>query len=114
VMVPGARERWFLPEHRDTPDAQRILAELAAIPAAGYAACCEAVAEWDFRSELPSVGAPATLLFGEDDPVTTADVRETLARGIAGAHVVSVPGAHLVNVDNPEAFTAAVLEESDD
>jgi 3-oxoadipate enol-lactonase len=42
VIVPGARERWFLPEHRDTPDAQRILAELAAIPAAGYAACSAA------------------------------------------------------------------------
>ena len=114
VMVPGARERWFLPEHRDTPEAQRILAELAAIPPAGYAACCEAVAEWDFRGELPRVAARTTLLFGDDDPVTTAEVRETLIRGIAHARSVSIPGAHLVNVDNPQAFMAAVLEESDD
>jgi 3-oxoadipate enol-lactonase len=114
VMVPGARERWFLPEHRDTPDAQRILAELAAIPPAGYAACCEAVSEWDFRDELPSVAARTTLLFGDHDSVTTADVRETLVRGIARARALSIPGAHLANVDNPEAFTAAVLEESDD
>jgi 3-oxoadipate enol-lactonase len=52
VTVPGARERWFTPRFVDSPEATRILADLAATPAEGYAACCEAVGSFDFHERL--------------------------------------------------------------
>jgi 3-oxoadipate enol-lactonase len=108
VVAPGARERGFTPAFRDAPEAQRILDELASTPRAGYAACAEAVGDWDFRGELDRIAVPPLLVFGEHDPMTTPAVRETLA-GIAGARVVTIPDAsHLANVERPEAFVAAV------
>jgi 3-oxoadipate enol-lactonase len=110
VTVEGARERWFTPACRDAAAARRILVQLAEIPAEGYAACAEAVGEWDFRDQLNRVAPGALLLFGEEDPVTPPEVRETLIQGIREAQVAVVAGAaHLANVEQPEAFTAAVL-----
>jgi 3-oxoadipate enol-lactonase len=110
VTVDGARERWFTPAFRDAPAARRVLEQLAEIPAEGYAACAEAVGEWDFRDELYRVAPGALVLFGEEDPVTPAEVRETLLDGIRDARAAYVRGAaHLANVEQPEAFTAAVL-----
>jgi 3-oxoadipate enol-lactonase len=110
VTVDGARERWFTPAFRDAPEARRILEQLVEISAEGYAACAEAVGEWDFRDELHRVAPGALVLFGEEDPVTPAEVRETLLRGLPAARAAYVPGAaHLANVEQPEAFTTAVL-----
>ena len=109
VVVDGARERWFTPGFRDAAEARRILDELAGLDREGYAACCEAVAEWDFRSELSRIAAPTTLVFGADDAVTTAEVRATLADGIAHARTVDIPGAaHLANVEQPVLFMEAI------
>ncbi len=110
VTVAGARERWFTERFRDAPEARRILDELAAVPAEGYAACAEAVGEWDFRAELHRIAPPTLVLFGAEDPVTTDEVRRTLADGIRGARTVVVPeAAHLAVVERPEAVAAAVL-----
>lgn len=110
VTVAGARERWFTPAFRDTPEAKRILDALVAVPGDGYAACAEAVGEWDVRDELGRVAGGPLVLFGADDPVTPADVQETLLSGIPGARHASVANAaHLANVEQPDAFAAAVL-----
>ena len=75
----------------------------------GYAACCKAVGTFDFRGDLQRIQPPTLVLYGEDDPVTTSEILDKLAtirrarrRGIAHA-------AHLANVEQPEAFSAAVL-----
>jgi 3-oxoadipate enol-lactonase len=110
VTVDGARERWFTAAFRDAPAARRMLERLAEIPAEGYAACAEAVGEWDFRDELHRVAPGTLVLFGDDDPVTPSAVRETLLDGIPDARPAFVAhAAHLANVEQPEAFTAAVL-----
>lgn len=109
VVVEGARERWFTPPFRDTAEARRILGELAALEPEGYAAGCEAVAEWDFQGQLSRIAVPTTLVFGADDAVTTPEVRSTLERGIPQATTVEIPrAAHLANVEQPELFTEAI------
>ena len=110
VTLDGARERWFTPAFRDSPAARRILEDLCAVPAEGYAACCEAVGRFDFREELAAVASPTLVVYGEDDPVTPPPVVDELAEGIPGARRVGIPqAAHLANVEQPEAFNAAVL-----
>jgi 3-oxoadipate enol-lactonase/4-carboxymuconolactone decarboxylase len=111
ATVEGARERWFTAPFRDEPAAAAVLEELAAVPAEGYAACCDAVGDWDFRSELGRVAAPTLVVAGAEDPTVTPAVCETLVDGIPGARLVVIPDAsHIVNVEQPDAFTAEFQE----
>jgi 3-oxoadipate enol-lactonase len=106
----GARERWFTTPFRDTPRARALLDELGRIPSAGYAACCEAVGAFDFHGELERIAAPTLVVYGEDDVVTPPDVVDELVDGIPGAQRVGIPhAAHLANVEQADAFNAAVL-----
>jgi 3-oxoadipate enol-lactonase len=109
VVVDGARERWFTPSFRDSEEAVRIIEDLRSIPPEGYAACCEAVGAFDFRGDVQRIAAPTLVLFGEEDPVTAPPVIDELA-AIPHARVVGLAhAAHLANVEQPEAFSAAVL-----
>jgi 3-oxoadipate enol-lactonase len=113
VLADATMERWFSPDfHRSDPDAvARIRAMFVSTPAEGYAACCEAIREWDFRSELGRIATPTLVLSAEHDPSTPPESGQTIADGIPGASFHVFPGArHLSNVEQPEAFTAALLE----
>ena len=68
VIVEGARDRWFTPAFRESPEARVILDELATMSAEGYAACCEAVGAFDFRGELHRIASPTLAIFGSEDP----------------------------------------------
>jgi len=110
AVAAGVRERWFTPAFRDSPAAQAVVDELLAIPAGGYARGCEAVGAFDFRHELGRIGQPVLVLAGAEDPVTPTEVIEPLVSGIRNAAFATIPhAAHLANVEQPDAFTAAVL-----
>ena len=80
------------------------------MPPEGYAACCEAVADFDFRAELGRVAAPTLVVAGAEDGLITAAVCEQLVSGIPDARLAVIDGAaHLVNVEQPDAFAEAVL-----
>jgi 3-oxoadipate enol-lactonase len=109
-VVPGAAERWFTPAFVESAAARRILDDLGSMSAEGYAACCEAVASFDFRADLHRIVPPTLVLFGEADPVTPRSVIEELEAGISDARSIGIGcAAHLANVEQPEAFSAAVL-----
>lgn len=109
VVVEGARERWFTPAFRDSDEAGRIIDDLRGIPPEGYAACAEAVGAFDFRADLGSIASPTLVVVGEQDSVTPPNVVDELAT-IPGSRVVTIPrAAHLANVEQPDAFSAAVL-----
>jgi 3-oxoadipate enol-lactonase len=106
-VADGTMSRWFTPAYGDTAE---FRAMFVATPPEGYAACCDALHDWDFRAELGSISTPTLVLAGEDDPSTPPDQAELIAAGIQGARVAVIPaGAHLVNVEQPEAFNRAVL-----
>jgi len=110
AVVAGARERWFTAGFGDSAEADRILAELADVSDEGYAACCEAVGAFDFHDDLHRVAAPTLVVVGVEDPVVTPETVDTLVHGIPDTRLVSIPNAaHLVNVEQPEAFTPALL-----
>lgn len=99
-LVAGARERWFTPAFRDDPRAEAILDDLRGISRAGYAACAEAVGDWDFRDEATRISVPTLVVYGREDPVTSPDVRAQLAH----LPSVEIAGAHLANVESPDQF----------
>lgn len=71
-----------------------------------YIAACEALASFDVRAGLGSVGAPTLVLVGSEDQVTGPAEARTLVAGIPDARLAVVPGAsHLVPVEQPAAVT---------
>ena len=80
--------------------------QLAATPAEGYARCCEASGQMDLRSDLARIKVPTTVILGRLDPVIDDDSRRLLADL---GPVVELDAAHLANVEQPAAFSEAVL-----
>ncbi len=107
-VAEATMARWFTPGFAGTAPYRETL---ASTPAEGYIACCNALAVWDFRSELIGISAPTLVVVGAEDPATPPEQAEAIAEGIPGARLAVMPGAaHLVNVEQPEAFNRAVLD----
>jgi len=112
ALADATMERWFSPEfHASDPDKVAwIRGMFASTPAEGYAGCCEAIREWDFRPELGRIAAPTLVLSAENDPSTPPESGRVIADAIPDARFQVLPGArHLANVEQPEPFTAALL-----
>jgi len=77
----------------------------------GYAGCCAAIRDMDQRDLLAGIGVPTLVLAGDRDVSTPwAGNGDLLAQSIAGARAVRLPAAHLLNIERPRSFTAALLE----
>jgi 3-oxoadipate enol-lactonase len=64
----------------------------------------------DRTPELASIKVPTLLLVGTDDVLSPPAEAEDMAARIPQARVVLIPGAgHLSNLENPDAFTAALM-----
>ena len=104
--------RWFTAEtFAGRPELPARFRELlASQPAEGYAGCCEALADWDFRDELPRVAVPTLVLAGGADEATPAADTDLLAERIPHArHTVLEGAAHLANLERPREFADAAL-----
>jgi 3-oxoadipate enol-lactonase len=113
AITSAVIERWFTPTFRERePDkVARIAAMLHTTPAAGYAGCCAAIRDMDQRAALRAVTAKDVLVItGARDPATPPAEGELIRGSIAGAKSVSLDAAHLSNIEQPQAFTRAVLE----
>jgi 3-oxoadipate enol-lactonase len=110
-LVASREGTWYTPdfatEHPD--ETERLLAMLRATEPEGYAGCCEALAEFDVRSELGQIGVPTLVVAGTEDPATPVETMRELADGIPGATFVEVKGAaHLVNVEGVDTVNEAL------
>lgn len=106
---------WLTPQHaREHPEnRERLRALLAGSPPEGYAACCGAIERMDLRDDIGRISAPTLVISGSDDPSTPRHHQEAIAARIPGArHETIAPGAHLSNVEQPDAFNALVLEHT--
>ena len=105
--------RWFTPGFTQThPESVALVTSmLEAASAAGYAGCCEVLSEVDLVAGLGAISAPALILAGSDDPGVPIAVAASLAESIPGSALqVISPGAHLLNVEQPAKFNAAVID----
>ncbi len=111
-MVEPSVQRWFTPGF--AASASRALdpmrAVLAGLDPRGYAACCAAVRDADFRESVRTIAVPVLVIAGSNDPSTTAQQGRELADAIPGARFVELPAAHISNVEQPGRFTAALLD----
>jgi len=114
AVADGTMERWFSDEFRaaEPEVVARVRAMVASTPAEGYASCCEAIRDWDFRGELGRISAPTLVLSAAADPSTPPEAGRAIADGIQGASfaVLPAPTRHLSNWERPEEFATTVLE----
>ena len=103
--------RWFTKGflERAPQTVARIQEMFAATPLEGYLACGAAVRDMDHRELLPKISVPTLVIAGKHDGATPPEANEYISKHIAGAKFALVDAAHLSNVEQPEAYTAAVL-----
>ena len=64
----------------------------------------------DFRATTPTITAPVMVIVGSKDPATLPEYGHEIAKMIKGSKVVSLEAAHLSNIEQPKAYTDAVLD----
>lgn len=65
----------------------------------------------DSTPMLPGVAVPTLVVTGAEDEMIPVDESRKMARDIPGARLVIIPGAgHLANLEQPDAFNAALTE----
>jgi 3-oxoadipate enol-lactonase len=110
TVAAAVIERWFTPGFRAS-SAEKVAAArrmLEDSPPEGYAACCAVIRDMDQRETIVQIKAPTLLIYGGSDPVTPASDAHFLSQRIAGAVEVELAAAHLSNVEQASAFTAAM------
>ena len=103
--------RWFTPDFASAhPDeVARGRAMVRSTDPGSYAMFAELLAGADLTGSLGSIGSPTLTIAGADDVAIPPEHADTIAGGIPDASVVRIPdAAHLVNVEQPAAFTSAL------
>ena len=96
---------------RERPDVVARVRELVlANPSVAIAGAIRALmSRPDSTPLLATIHVPTLILVGDEDTVTPVANAEEMQRAIAGAELVKIPGAgHLSNLEQPEAFDAAL------
>lgn len=104
--------RWFPREfHERAPQTiERMRAMIRRTPLEGYVGCCEALRDMDQRESIRAVAAPVMIIIGAKDPATTPEAGEIIHAAIRSSTTTFLDAAHISNVEQPEAFTRAVVD----
>ncbi len=111
AIVDGALQRWFHAgfHARQPQTVAHWRARVLACDAAGYIACCHAIAGLDTTPRLPGITVPALVIAGALDQGTPPEMARVIAKGIPGARLVVLPEAsHLSVLEQPLAFRSTL------
>jgi 3-oxoadipate enol-lactonase len=86
-------------------------AMIASTPPEGYAACCEAIAEWNFEDQLDAIRAPTLVVAGTADEATPAAHAHAIGARIPGSRVVVVDdAAHVPVIEQPDRIVELLID----
>jgi 3-oxoadipate enol-lactonase len=94
---------------REPETTAKMKAMLIASPIEGYLAACEALSTLDQRALLPKIKSPTLVIAGRQDNATPVAAGELIRSNIPGASMTLLDAAHISNVEQPYAFTDAVV-----
>jgi 3-oxoadipate enol-lactonase len=111
TLVSPNMERWFTQSFREhAPQTMARMREMfLGTKPEGYVACCEAIRDMDFRDSNSRIKAPTLVIVGRQDPATPPEAGEAIAKQINGAELLALDAAHISNLEQPKAYTDAVL-----
>ena len=104
-------ERWFTKDFRtQAPNAIARMKEIfLTTDPVGYIACCEAIRDMNFSASNPRINLPTLIIVGNHDPATPPAAGEAIQSQIKSAKVATLDAAHIANIEQPKAYTEAVL-----
>ncbi|NBE51724.1 alpha/beta fold hydrolase [Streptomyces sp. YC537] len=109
-LLASSPNRWFaMADFADTPFGRRLLGDLANTDPVGYAACCDALADYDLRPGLATISAPTLVVGGTLDTATPLEHARELAEGVPHAGLKTLDCGHLA-AEQPRALRDALAE----
>ncbi|MBB3861307.1 3-oxoadipate enol-lactonase [Novosphingobium hassiacum] len=110
-LAQASLARWFTPAFLEASPAQTdwISGMLLANDPQGYAGSCAAIRDMDQRPTAALNRVPTLVIAGTADQATTVEDAQFLVAAAADANLVTLPAAHLSNVECPDLFAQAVL-----
>ncbi len=112
AIVDDTMERWFTESFRQN-NPQRV-AETKAMflrsHVQGYANCCAAIRDADFRDQLQNNTVETLVITGDEDPVTNVEQAEFLAKNIPNATLKILPARHLASTELPKEYAAVLID----
>ena len=109
ALEAAIREKWFAPKGNALNNAvDKAVKGLIETDPTGYAGCCAAIRDMDLRTLVPIITMPTLILAGQDDTATPPEHSTFLKEAILHASMSMLPGGHLINLEQPEAFTGAL------
>jgi 3-oxoadipate enol-lactonase len=110
-LVEPTLGRWltapFRERRRDI--VETVARMIRSTPPQGYAGCCHAISALDLTDRISAISIPTLIVVGEEDQGTPVAASKVMHERIKGSELVVIPSAaHLSNLEQPEAFTAAL------
>jgi 3-oxoadipate enol-lactonase len=112
AIVDATLARWFTEPYRNTnpPAVARVGASIRATPVPGFVGCCHAIPKINLTHRLKEIACPTLVIVGAEDPGTPVAMAREIHQAKPGSKLVIIPSAaHLSNIEQPEAFTTALL-----
>ena len=113
ALLRETMERWFTPSflNQNSQMLAIIRKEFLATTVEGYLGCLEAIRKLNYLERLVEIKLPTLIMVGEDDPGTPVAASKAIHQRIKNSSLVILPSArHLSNVEQPEAFNAALIK----
>lgn len=115
-MIEHSARVWFAPGflEREPARGATLLHGLQDADAAGYAAVCDALIDYDVTARLHEITAPVLTLAGALDTSTPPDRLAEIAAAVTGAgSIVLDDVAHLAPIEAPERVATAIIGLAD-
>ena len=112
AVVESTIERWFTESYRASGAAwlDEVRDMVRTTSVAGYTGCARAIQGLAYLEELASLDHPVLLIAGAQDPATPPAGMRLMQERIKGSRYVELDTAHLSNIEQGPAFTAALRE----
>lgn len=105
-------ERWFTPPTLAAKPAylEKIRAMIRATSVEGFTGCAEAIKLSGLRARAHEIRSPSLFVVGAQDAALPVDMMRAMQGDVPGSELAVIPEAgHIANIENPDAFNAAVL-----
>ena len=109
-IVDSVPLRWFTPAYQaNTAAMEEQKAMLLRCSDMGYVRAAAVVRDADLREQVCEISLPTLVISGIQDLATPPSDGRALAESIAGALFMTMAGAHLSNIEHPEAYNRILL-----
>ncbi len=110
---PGTLERWLTADFQAAnPEiVDQLTEDFAATTGEGYAGCAAALKGLDYLRRLGDMTVPTLFIAGEADMGAPVAAMQAMHAATPGSQIAVIPdAAHIINLNAPAAFDAALTE----